>query len=64
MATSAVPGRDMIDALVVDPNISFARVLQSGDHAAAWLTLPHPEGPTRTRNSPSSMSRLIPSTAR
>src|SRR5438552_8478571 len=28
------------------------------------VVLPHPEGPTRTANSPSGMSRLTPSTAR
>src|SRR5262249_45273324 len=54
--------RQVRDHLAIDCDVTFGRPLESGNQAHQ-CRLPQPEGPNRTRNSPSWASKLIPSTA-
>ena len=59
----AVAWRQGVDDLVADPDLSAPLMISSPATIRSAVVLPHPDGPTKTINSPSAISRERSSTA-
>ena len=58
----AILRRDIVDDSVADVEVAAGDLLEPGEHAQA-VVFPQPDGPTRTMNSPSPISRFRSFTA-